>query len=147
MGGSHVDEARFFSVVPSNWTWGNMHKLEQRKFHLNRRSNFFLWGWHRTGTGCPEGLWSLLWRYSRFTWILSCAIYSRESAFSKGWTRWSSQKSSSLYDSVILRVVVNLWSWEQAALSCQPPDLVMPAEEFHTDKKILHQHGPIWYIC
>lgn len=31
---------------------------------------------------------------------------------------------------------------ELAALPCQPPDLVMPAEELHTDKKIIHQHGP-----
>lgn len=36
---------------------------------------------------------------------------------------------------------------EPAALPCQPPDLVMPAEELHTDKKIIHQHGPTCYIC
>jgi len=31
-----------------------------------------------TGTGCPEGLWSLLlWRYSRPTWTRSCAACCR----------------------------------------------------------------------
>jgi len=34
-------EARLFSVMPSNRTRGNGHKPKHKKFHLNTRKNFF----------------------------------------------------------------------------------------------------------
>jgi len=40
-GGCQEDGDRLFPAVPSNRTRGKVHKLKHRKFHLNRRKNFF----------------------------------------------------------------------------------------------------------
>lgn len=62
-----------------------------------------LWQWQRTGTGCLQRWSSLLWRYSKSAWMLSCTMSPREPASAGGWTRWSSEVTCNPYDSVNLK--------------------------------------------
>jgi len=66
-----------FSVVPSDRTRGNKHKLKHGKFQLNMRKNLFTLRGQSTETGCPEGWWRLLlWIYSRPARTKSCTACS-----------------------------------------------------------------------
>ena len=59
-----------WSIRSSVWTW---------------RRTSSLWEWQNAGTGCPEGLWSLLlWRYSKPAWTSSCVTCSTWTCFDRG---------------------------------------------------------------
>ena len=83
-----MDEAKFFSVVPSDRIQSNRHKLEHRKFHMNARKNCFTFKVTEHRSRMPRGVWSLLlWRFSESNWMLSFASYARELVLAVGWTR------------------------------------------------------------
>jgi len=57
-GGCQEDGVKLFSVVPSNQTRGNGHKLKHKKFRLNMRKNFVplrvMEHWNKLPTGAVE---------------------------------------------------------------------------------------------
>ena len=72
--GCHTQDRRAmgtnWGTGSSVWTWGRTSSL---------------WGWWSTGTGCPEGLWSLFpWRYSKPAWTTSSAACCRWPCFGRG---------------------------------------------------------------
>ena len=72
-----------FSAVPRERTRNNRHKLEQIKFYLNIKKNLHCEG-DITERRYPEVCWSLLWRYSKLVWMLSCVINCRECVLGGG---------------------------------------------------------------
>ncbi|KAJ7399644.1 hypothetical protein BTVI_112959 [Pitangus sulphuratus] len=70
--GCQEDGGRLFLVVQRNGTRCNEQKLMHRKFHLDKRKNFFTVQVTPTRTNCPERLWSLPhWKHSSTLWTQS----------------------------------------------------------------------------
>jgi len=54
--GCQEDGAKLFSIVPSNRTRGNRHKLKHKKFQLNVRKHFFTWRVTEHRNRLPRGV-------------------------------------------------------------------------------------------
>lgn len=68
-------QARLFSVLFNGRTKSNTHR--RRRFPLNTRKQFLLWGWPSAGVGYPERLRNLYpWRSSKAVWTQSCVTCS-----------------------------------------------------------------------
>jgi len=84
MGGSQVDGARFFSVVPGDRTRGNGNEWEHEKFNMILRKNYFKADRTLEQTAQRGYDYFLLWKYSKPTWTLSCVTYCRQPALAEG---------------------------------------------------------------
>ena len=100
--------------------------------------------WQSTGTtGCPLVLWSfLLWRYSKWAWMLSCATYCREPALAGGWTQWSPLRSPSqrsLAIPAILEFCDFVMCWDQdPAYNYDNPKHVFIQKRWSCQPELLH---------
>lgn len=67
-------QSQALSSVPRDKTRGHRHKMKHRRFCLNIRKVFALWGWWGTASGCPGGWWVLPpCRYAKAIWTWSWA--------------------------------------------------------------------------
>jgi len=101
------DESKLFSLVPSDRTRGNSHKLEHGKFSISMKKHFIVWVaecWNRLPR---EIVMSPSLKIFKPAWMHSCATRSRELSLLGVWT-WSPEFPSS---PVILWYLKKLQIW------------------------------------